>query len=104
MSTDLHPDANTFGGVATAGSGSLNEVSLSGLNLVPKFVDRCDIGHPNWVLECKFPVGAPLESHCGRDLDSNDHALMCLKCPENSTELFGVVGVACTGASLPAAS
>lgn len=104
MSTDLHPDANSFGGVATAGSGSLNETALSGLNFVPKFFDRCDFGHPNWVFELKFSVGAPLESHCGHDLDSNDHAIMCLECPENSTELFGVVGVPRTGAGFPATS
>jgi len=104
MSTDLNPDANSFGGVATARSGSLNEAALSGLNVVPKFVDRCNVGHPNWVLERKSPVGAPPESHCGHDLDSNDYAIMCLECPENSTELFGVVRVTRTGAGLPSTS
>jgi len=104
MSTDFHPDANAFGGVATAGSGSLNETALSGLNVVPKFVDRCNVGHPNWVFERKFPVGASLEGHCGHNLDSNDYAIMCLERPENSTELFGVVGVTRTWAGLLSAS
>jgi len=104
MSTDLDPDANAFGGVATAGSRSLNEAALSGLNVVSKFVNRSDFGHPNWVFERKFPVGASLEGHCGHDLDSNDYAIMCLERPENSTELFGVVGVTRTWAGLPSAS
>lgn len=77
---------------------------MRGLNVFPELVRRRDFGHVNRVSEREFPIRAPLIRNLGDNLDPHNDARMFLQQTEDAAQLFGVVGVTRTGASLPATS